>query len=121
MEIRRDLEAQLGTPEARRDLSLSLDRIGDLAHARGDNAAAKVALQESLELRRALAARLDTRQTQCDLTIGLYNMTRITLGTGDKDQARAFYDEGLALIDRLHPDDQAEMRKAFAKLGGAFD
>ena len=48
-------------------------------------------------------------------------MTRVTLGTGDKDQARAFYDEGLALIDPLHPDHQAEMREAFAKLGGAFD
>ncbi|MEC7123468.1 MAG: hypothetical protein VXX13_10790, partial [Pseudomonadota bacterium] len=102
-------------------LSRSLDPIGDLAQARGDHAAAEATYQESLELRRALAAQLDTPQAQCDLTISLYNMTRVTLGLGDKDQARAFYDEGLALIDRLHPDDQAEMRKAFAKLGGAFD
>ena len=121
LEIRRALAARRDMPQAQRDLSVSLNRIGDLAQDRGDHAAAKVALQESLELRRALATRLDTPEAQCDLTISLHNMTRVTLATGDKNQARAFYDEGLALIDRLHPDHQAGAREAFAKLGGAFD
>ena len=111
----------MGTPEAQRDLSVSLNKIGDLARDRGDLAAALDAFQESLAIDRALATQLDTPEAQRELAISLYNMTRVTLGLGDKDRARAFYDEGLALIDRLHPDDQARAREAFAKLGGAFD
>ena len=48
----RNAACRLNTPEAWSDLSVSFDKTGDLARARGDHAGAEAAYQESLELRR---------------------------------------------------------------------
>ena len=45
----------LSTPEARRDLSSSLDHMGEVAQARGDWLEAGRLYGESLEISRALA------------------------------------------------------------------
>ena len=41
------LWVQLGTPEARRDLTISLDRLGKIALSEGDRAGAKALFEES--------------------------------------------------------------------------
>jgi tetratricopeptide (TPR) repeat protein len=53
LNIRERLAEQLGTPEALRDHSVSLDKIGDVYRAQGDWTQAEAAYQSSLNIRRA--------------------------------------------------------------------
>ncbi|MBA4160292.1 MAG: tetratricopeptide repeat protein, partial [Gemmatimonadetes bacterium] len=53
-------EAMDKTPEALRDLSISLIKVGDVAQQRGDLSSAEQHYQESLEIARRLAAQLQT-------------------------------------------------------------
>ena len=77
MEIRRGLEESLGTPETRRDLSVSLNNVGQVAEARGDWDAAQTAYLESLELARELEDLLGTPQAQRDVSTSQENLKRL--------------------------------------------
>jgi hypothetical protein len=54
LEIRRRLAENLATPESLRDLSISLDNVAGIEHARGDVFAALAKRSESLDIRRRL-------------------------------------------------------------------
>ena len=71
--IRRQLVERLGgTPEALRDVSVSLDNVGQVARAQGDWAQADKAYRESLEIRRQLVERLGgTPESLADLANAL--------------------------------------------------
>ena len=73
LELRRQLRATLGdTPQALRDLSISLDNVGQVEGDLGNLEAARTAYRESLELRRHLRAALgDTPQALRDLSVSL--------------------------------------------------
>jgi tetratricopeptide (TPR) repeat protein len=67
-----------GTPEALRDLSVSLNNVGKVAEAQGDWVQAEAAYRESLGLRRQLVERLgSTPEALDDLGISLLNLTRV--------------------------------------------
>ena len=83
MEIRRGLEESLGTPQARRDLSVSLDNVGQVAEARGDWDAAQTAYLESLELARELEDLLGTPQAQRDVSTSQENLKRLSQKRAD--------------------------------------
>ena len=69
---RRRVDAYGETPESLRDLSISLDRVGDVRRAAGELASATVAYEESLALRRRLVdAYGETPRSLRDLSISL--------------------------------------------------
>ena len=67
----------MGTPESRRDLSVSLNNVGQVAEARGDWDAAQTAYLESLELARVLEDLLGTPQAQRDVSASQENLNRL--------------------------------------------
>ncbi len=98
-------------PEALRDLSISLDNVGNTDQALGDWGAARAAFAESLEIRRRLLGRLgETPEALRDLSVSLNNVGNTDRALGDWGAARAAFEEGLEIARRLaqvlprHPD-----------------
>lgn len=97
----RGLVESLGTPEARRDLSVSLDNVGRVAWARGEWDAAEAAYQESLGLARGLVESLGTPEARRDLSVSLNNVGRVAEVRGDWDAAEEAYRESLEIRREL--------------------
>ena len=91
--VRRGLVDVLGTPESRRDLSVSLDNVGRVAEARGDWGAAGRAYEESLDLARGLVDVLGTPESRRDLSVSLDNVGRVAEARGDWGAAAESYGE----------------------------
>jgi tetratricopeptide (TPR) repeat protein len=85
--ITRALAKELDTPEARRDVSVSLDNVANAARARGDLAGAERLFAESLELSRALAKELDTPEARRDVSVSLIQMAEIAMLLDDASRA----------------------------------
>ena len=99
---RRLLDTYGETPQALRDLSISLDHLGDVRRATGEVAAATAAYEESLTLRRRLVdAYGETPQSLRDLSVSLDRLGDVQRETGDVAAATAAYEESLALCRRL--------------------
>ena len=79
----RSLVESLGTPEARRDLSVSLNNVGQVAEARGEWDAAEAAYRESLEIRRELDDLMGTPQAQQDVSTSQENLKRLSQKRAD--------------------------------------
>jgi Flp pilus assembly protein TadD len=91
--------------EAQRDVSISLDRLGDVAVQAGDLAGAKARFEEGLGIRRKLAqANPTSAQAQRDVVFSLFK-----LGTATRDRAllreALQVARGLAQTGRLAPSD----------------
>ena len=95
--IRRGLVDVLGTPESRRDLSVSLNNAGRVARARGDWGAAGPAYEESLEISRMLVNLLGTPDSQRDLSVSLNNVGWVAEARGYWDVATESYEESLGI------------------------
>ena len=87
--VRRGLVDVLGTPESRRDLSVSLNNVGRVAEARGDWGAAGRAYEESLDLARDLADSLGTPGSLRDLVVSLGNLADVVEQLGDTERAES--------------------------------
>ncbi|WP_156427882.1 tetratricopeptide repeat protein, partial [Thiohalocapsa sp. ML1] len=103
LDIRRRILARVGeTPEALRDLSVSLDNVGKTDQALGDLEAARAAFAESLDIRRRILARVgETPEALRDLSVSLDNVGKTDQALGDLEAARAAFAEGLELAERL--------------------
>ncbi|OYQ22359.1 hypothetical protein [Elstera cyanobacteriorum] len=89
-----------GNTAFQRDLSVSLNKIGDTL-GRSDQAQAVALYQEGLAIRRKLVAQEPgSTAFQRDLSISL-NKIGDTLGRSDPVQALALYQEGLAIHRKL--------------------
>ena len=101
--LRRRLLDTLGqTPQAVRDLSVSLNKLGDVRRETGDLPAATAAYEESLALARRLLDTLGhTPQAVRDLSVSLDNLGNVRREAGDLPAATAAYEESLALARRL--------------------
>ncbi len=85
-----------------RDLSISLDNVGQTERDLGNLEAARTAYRESLELRRHLREALgDTPQALRDLSISLNNVGRTERDLGNLEAARTAYRESLDIARRL--------------------
>jgi tetratricopeptide (TPR) repeat protein len=89
------------TPEALRDLSISLNNVGRVQEARGDWAAAEAAYTRSLQLRERLAEATPTPEALRDLSVSLDNVGRVQEARGDWAAAEAAYTRSLQLAERL--------------------
>ena len=97
--LRRDLAERLATPEALRDLSVSLNNVGAVARARGDWDRAATVYDESLTIARDLAARLATPEALRDLSVSLDNVGAVARARGDWDRGKASRDAALAIAE----------------------
>ena len=122
--LRRDGE----TPQALRDLSVSLERMGGVHEATGDTDAARAAYEESLAIdRRLIAMTGETPQTLRDLSIALGRMGGVYGAAGGTDTARASYEESLATARRLTemtgetPQTLRDLSISLSKMGGVHE
>ena len=97
----RGLEEVLGTPEARRGLSVAWNNLGRVAWARGDWDAAQDAYLESLVLARGLEEVLGTPESRRDLSISLDNVGQVAEARGHWDAAEKAYLESLEIRREL--------------------
>ena len=81
--LARGLEESLGTPEARRDLSVSLNNVGRVAEVRGEWDVAEAAYRESLEVRRGLEELLGTPEARQDVSTSEENLKRLSQKRAD--------------------------------------
>jgi tetratricopeptide (TPR) repeat protein len=78
-------------------VSVSLDNVARIEHARGDLDAALAKYEESLGIRRALAESLGTPESLRDVSVSLENVAGIEHARGDLDAARTKYEESLGI------------------------
>jgi hypothetical protein len=90
--------ADPGNLHWQRDVSASLDNVGDVRLGAGDRAGALTAYEESLAIRRKLAA-ADPRnpEWQADLVVSLHKISTAS----DPPRARALLQEALAILEAL--------------------
>ena len=89
-------------PDSQRDLSISLNKIGKVAQARGRWDEAEAACRDGLELSRALRQRLgDTPQSLRDLSVSLDKIADVAKARGRWDEAEAACRESLELSRAL--------------------
>ncbi|MEZ4409487.1 MAG: tetratricopeptide repeat protein [Polyangiales bacterium] len=102
---RRLLDAHGDSPQALRDLSVSLDNVGQVQQARGDLDAAERAFAESLATRRRLVAvSRPLQQDLSDLMSTLSALANLHRERGHGDVAASLEQERDALKERLsHP------------------
>ena len=83
----RGLLEQVGTPEAARDVSVSLDNVGRIAEMRGLLDEASQSYAESLGLRRGVLEQVGTPEAARDVSVSLDNVGRIARMRGLLDEA----------------------------------
>ena len=104
-----------------RDLSSSLNSVGDVARARGDLDTAESAFAESLELARRLVERTgETSKALRDLSVSLDRVGDVARARGDLDAAESAFAESLEL-DRRLVERTGETSKALRDLSVSLD
>ena len=96
------LERDGETPQALRDLSVSLNKLGGVRELAGDSAGASAAYEESLEIsRRILASYGETPQALRDLAFSLQKVADVNKKLGDAPGADKLLQELSALRKKL--------------------
>ena len=78
-----------------RDLSVSLEKMGDIALKEDDVQKAKEYYEESLEIRRENASKYPSYESNRDLSVSLNKMGDIALKEDDVQKAKEYYEEAL--------------------------
>ena len=90
------------SPQAQRDLSVSLERLGDVEVWVGDQSAARSAFERSLEVMERLAAsNPGSAGVQRDLSVSLIKLADVEVQAGDLSAAREAYERSLEVLERL--------------------
>jgi hypothetical protein len=113
---------------AQRDVSVSLNKVGDDKLRRGDQAGALAAYQESLDIRRKLAAQdQGNPQAQRDVAVNLDKIGDVKRRGGDQAGPLAAYRESLditrklAALDRGNAQAQADLVFSLYKVSAMLD
>ena len=115
------MDASGETPESLRDLSVSLDNVGNTVQAMGKYEDAKKRFEESLEISRKLIERVgETPESLRDLSVSLNNVGNTVQALGQLATARERFEEGLAIVTQLSETfsehvDYAELADIFRK------
>ncbi|MGH3897362.1 MAG: tetratricopeptide repeat protein [Pseudonocardiaceae bacterium] len=88
-------------PDALRDLSISLGRLGDVTRDLGDPTTARTYHQQALNIDQRLADQLDSPQAHRDLAITLERLGDVTCDLGDPTTARTYHQQALNIRQRL--------------------
>ncbi|WP_239340160.1 tetratricopeptide repeat protein, partial [Frankia sp. CiP3] len=122
---RRLAEADPTNSQAQRDLSISYERLADVAIAVGDTGRAQQLFTDGLTIARRLAEADPTNsQAQRDLSISYNKLADLAVRSGDADKARGYYEQDLAIALRLAEADpvnagkQRDVMISLRQLGG---
>jgi tetratricopeptide (TPR) repeat protein len=104
-------QAEPGSAQAERDLSVSLSKLGDVQLEQGDTKAALASYREALQVHRRLA-QADPRsaEAQRDLAISLGKQGEVQVQQGDTKAALASFQESLQLFRKLAQADPGSAR-----------
>ena len=95
------LNEELNTPQSLRDVSISLERVGDIEQAEGNLDTARVLFAESLDISRKLAELLNTPQSLRCVSMSLLRVGDIEQAEGNLEGARILFAEGLDVSRKL--------------------
>ena len=96
------LQTNKDSIEWQRDVSVSLEKVGDAKLNLGDNVGALTAFEESLAIRRTLAERhKDNAQRHWDVLLSLEKVAKTRLSSGDTHGGLAAFAEILAITRNL--------------------
>ena len=110
---RRLAAADPGNAQAARDVSVSLERIGEVAMAAGDLAGARTAYTEMHDtLRRLAAADPGNAQAARDVSMSLNTIGQVAMVAGDLAGSRTAYTESLDIARRLAAADPGNAQAA---------
>ncbi len=101
LEIDKRLAEELDTPDAHRDLSVSLNKLGNIAGSRGELEQAERLFTRSMEIFERLAEELDTPNAHRDLSISLNKLGDIAVARGDLEQAKHLFTRSMEIFERL--------------------
>jgi tetratricopeptide (TPR) repeat protein len=120
--------ADPGNAGWQRDLSVSLEKVGDVRFAAGDRAGALAVYEESLAIRRKLAvADPGNSDWQRDVAVGLNKVADVQFAVGNRAGALSAYDESVAIRRKLATADpgnagwQADLVISLYKVSTASD
>ena len=112
-------------PQMQRDLSVSYERLGDIAKARNDYSAAERYYAKALEIRERLAEKYpDDPNLQRDLSFSYNKLGDIAKARNNYNAAEGYYAKALEIGERLaekYPEDpnlQRDLSVSYNKLGG---
>ncbi len=92
-----------GRPASLRDLSLSLNKVGEVKELIGKYEEARAAYSESVALRRKINAAIgETPQGMHDLSVSLDKLGGVNQSLGEYEAARAVYLESLTLCRKIN-------------------
>ena len=120
---RERLAEELGTPQSRRDVSVSLERLGDIEAQRGELDRAWERFAEALEIGRRLAEELGTPESRRDVSASLEHLGGIEAQRGELDRAWERFAETLEISRRLAeelgtPQSRRDVSASLVHLGG---
>ncbi len=99
---RRLAEADPANSQAQRDLSISYNKLADVAVAVGDTVRAQQLFTDGLAIRRRLAEADPTNsQAQRDLSVSYEKLGDVAVAVGDTVRAQQLFTDGLAIRRRL--------------------
>ncbi|MCP4114227.1 MAG: tetratricopeptide repeat protein [Desulfobacteraceae bacterium] len=90
------------TRESLRDLSVSLNNVGNTAKALGEWEKAQALFEESLEIRRRILGQIgETPESLRDLSVSLDNVGNTAEALGEWEKAQALFEESLEISRRI--------------------
>ncbi|MEM9369187.1 MAG: tetratricopeptide repeat protein, partial [Planctomycetota bacterium] len=105
-------ESDPGRAQVQRDLSISLNKLGDVSVQAGDLDAAREFYQQSLDIDERLAeSDSGSAQAQRDLSISLNKLGDVSVQAGDLDAAREFYQQSLEIQRQLAESDSGSAQE----------
>ena len=99
--LSQDNAQELGTPEARRDLSVSYGRLGDIARVRGRLAEAEGWFAQARGIHESLAQELGTPEARRDLSVSYDDLGDIAQVRSRLAEAEDWYSQACALREAL--------------------
>ena len=114
---------EVGTIESRRDVSISLARLGGIEEQRGELDRAHERFSEALEIDRRLNEELGTPQSRRDVSSSLDGLGDIEEQRGELDRAHERFSEALEICRPLAeelgtPQSRRDVSISLARLGG---
>ena len=91
------LNEELNTPDSPRNVSVSLDRIGNIEEAEGNLKVAKTLFAQSYEISRKLAEQLKTPESLRDVSLTLVRIGDIEKAEGNLEGAKTLFAECLII------------------------
>ena len=95
-------DAEPGNTMYRRDLSVSFNKLADLAVAAGEGDRARGLFEQSLAIRQELAdAEPGNTMYRRDLSVSLERLADLAVAAGEGDRARGLFEQSLAIAQEL--------------------